>query len=138
MVRQTVYTSRLMVPPTKRAEFLSDIRDVSRRNNHARSITGGLLIAADLVIQFVEGPDDSVSMLMATLGADERHAGIEILHDAVAPERDMPEWTMAIRDVTDSTISTQQIHGLVSDYRRSFRFRMNDLLLIIRAHLDLE
>lgn len=138
MVRQMVYTSRLTVPLASRAAFLNEIRATSLRNNPPRGITGGLLIAADLVVQLVEGPRDSISTLMATLRADERHAGIEVVHDTVSPERDMPEWAMAVRDVTDSATSTQQIHKLVDDYRRSFRFRMNDLLLLMRARLDLD
>mgnify|MGYP000442049530 CR=1 FL=1 len=138
MVRQMVYTSRLTVPLAKRAAFLSEISDTSLRKNPPRGITGGLLIASDLVVQFVEGPQDSISTLMATLRADERHAGIEVVHDAVSAERNMPEWAMAVRDVTDSPTSIQQIHTLVEDYRRSFRFRMNDLLLLMRSRLDLE
>jgi len=133
-----VYTSRPTVPPPKRAAFPSEISDTSLRKNPPRGITGGLLIASDLVVQLVEGPQDSISTLMATLRADERHAGIEVVHDAVSAERNMPEWAMAVRDVTDTPTSIQQIHTVVEDYRRSFRFRRNDLLMLMRSRLDLE
>jgi hypothetical protein len=138
MIRQVVYTSTLTVPSQKRAQFLSDIRAVSQKKNTPRGITGALLIAGDLVVQFIEGSDASLSALLASLRADPRHTGLEIIHDSIVSVPDMPEWAMAIRDMTGAEDSAQQIHEIVHTYRRSFLFQIHDLLLIVRTQLEFE
>lgn len=74
----------------------------SRRRNPAVGITGLLVFGSGVFFQWLEGPRDSVTALMATLKADPRHdTVVELSANEEVRERLFPEWDMEFVESTD-------------------------------------
>lgn len=90
---------------------VAKIIDVSRRKNPEQGITGLLVFGSGIFFQWLEGPRDNVTRLMATIDADSRHHNV--VHLSVTDEvreRMFPDWDMElvtgedIRDVLDDAL----------------------------------
>lgn len=81
------------------------ILDSARRRNSAQGITGLLVFGSGIFFQWLEGPRDNVTQLMATLKTDPRHDTIvELTADEEVRERLFPNWDMefvAAGDIRD-------------------------------------
>jgi hypothetical protein len=117
-------------------EMLATIRP----KNEALGVTGMLLYSGGNIIQAIEGPDDVVDELYATIEADPRHRGVlQLLRDPVE-ERAFPDWSMGFQRLTDrelevegfspylreriqpgSETSTDSAHRLLDTFRQSMR-----------------
>ena len=74
----------------------------SRRRNPAVGITGLLVFGSGVFFQWLEGPRDSVTALMATLKADPRHdTVVELSANEEVRERLFPEWDMEFVESAD-------------------------------------
>ena len=91
---------------------VAKIIDISRRKNPEQGITGLLVFGSGLFFQWLEGPRDNVTRLMATIDSDQRHNNV--VHLSVtyeARERMFPDWDMElvtgedIRDVLDDALN---------------------------------
>lgn len=85
-----------------------DIADVeriiasARRHNPAAGITGLLVFGSGVFFQWLEGPRDSVTALMATLRSDPRHdTVVELSANEEVRERLFPDWDMEFVESTD-------------------------------------
>ncbi len=94
---QVIYTSCPCESFTPAA--LSDVMDVSRRNNLRHDITGILLHTEDQILQVVEGPQEAVLQLMERIRADTRHEDLRIILAHTVARRDFGEWNMALREM---------------------------------------
>ena len=83
---------------------LSEILELSRRNNQQLDITGLLLYAEGNIIQILEGDKDEVEALYKKIGQDERHERITRLFAGHSDSRIFTEWSMAYQRMTLSTI----------------------------------
>ena len=90
---------------------VATIIDISRRKNPEQGITGLLVFGSGIFFQWLEGPRDNVTRLMATIDADQRHNNV--VHLSVTDEvreRMFPDWDMElvtgedIRDVLDDAL----------------------------------
>lgn len=91
------------------------IIETSRRRNHERHITGLLVFGSGIFFQWLEGPRDHVTQLMATLKADPRHENVVPLSESEeVRERLFSDWDMErvspddIRDVLEDALSTAE------------------------------
>ena len=74
----------------------------SRRHNPARGITGLLVFGSGIFFQWLEGPRDNVTELMATLKTDPRHENVVSLSTTEeVRERLFPDWDMELVTATD-------------------------------------
>jgi Sensors of blue-light using FAD len=74
----------------------------SRRHNPARGITGLLVFGGGIFFQWLEGPRDNITELMATLKTDPRHENVVALSTTEeVRERLFPEWDMELVTATD-------------------------------------
>ncbi len=89
------------------------IIDISRRKNPEQGITGLLVFGSGIFFQWLEGPRDNVTRLMATIDGDKRHNNV--VHLSVSDEvreRMFPDWDMElvtgedIRDVLEDALDT--------------------------------
>ncbi|HXZ70515.1 MAG TPA: BLUF domain-containing protein, partial [Streptosporangiaceae bacterium] len=56
---------------------------------------GALLISGDWFAQTLEGDEDTVRALFATIERDSRHERVSVLEDQTAPGRVFARWAMA-------------------------------------------
>ena len=84
------------------AAAIDRIVEVSQRNNPALGITGLLVFGGGVFFQWLEGPRDSVTGLMAKLPSDARHQDIVILSASEDSHvRLFPQWAMELVNTTD-------------------------------------
>jgi hypothetical protein len=95
MIYSLVYVSSAVELFTN--DELEALLDKSRKNNHARDVTGMLLYKDGNFMQFLEGPRENVTALSEKIGADPRHRGMMVLLEEEKPERQFSEWSMGFK-----------------------------------------
>jgi Sensors of blue-light using FAD len=92
---------------------LQRIIETARRSNARQGITGMLVFGSGIFFQWLEGPRDNVTALMALLRKDPRHENIvELSADEHVEERMFPDWDMElvtsdhIREVLDDALGS--------------------------------
>jgi hypothetical protein len=91
-LHQIVYISRFRQRPTEQ-ELTALLKQV-RAKNEALGITGILLYADGRVVQVLEGKEQAVREMYATVCHDLRHHQIVTLVDTAVPGRQFADWTM--------------------------------------------
>ncbi|OUE07395.1 hypothetical protein C5B94_14890 [Clavibacter michiganensis] len=101
-MRTTVYTSTATRHLTD--DDLAELLGQCVRNNERAGLTGLLLHRDGRFMQVLEGPDDAVEAVFATIAADPRHTDVRQLLDERITARRFPAWSMGFRTVDDSTV----------------------------------
>src|SRR6476469_8809024 len=84
----------------EQAELLELLRK-SQRNNAKREITGILLYHHNQFFQVLEGPEDAVRAVYATISQDPRHQSVMKLYEERPEERLFANWTMGFLPAED-------------------------------------
>ncbi len=92
MFRHIAYVSHSIVPPE--ANILSDILEVSRRNNERDGISGVLMYHDELFFQVLEGEDRVVEQCYERICSDPRHSGISETLNETVEVRSFTDWLM--------------------------------------------
>lgn len=95
-----IYRSRSLLPedPKEGEAELAEILRVARQNNQKQGVTGALILYQEKgrFAQVLEGPEDTVKSLIASIKKDPRHDSIEIREAGDAPARLFTRWAMAL------------------------------------------
>jgi len=94
-VFRLIYRSWNRIAPEHRKTELGGLFSVARSKNKRLSITGALLISGDWFAQALEGDEEAVRALFATIERDSRHERISVLEDRTVPGRVFGRWAMA-------------------------------------------
>lgn len=92
VVFSTVYTSAETAPFD--GDDLTRLLTQSRSANEALGVTGVLLYRQGRFVQYLEGDEATVRMLVDRIEADPRHRGFRVLVDDEHDSRYFPQWTM--------------------------------------------
>jgi hypothetical protein len=88
---QLIYSSR---PFGFDDTILSQILLTARRNNANAHITGCLICRADLYLQLLEGPDEAINRLYASIEEDDRHLEVTRRMARETDTRLFGQWAM--------------------------------------------
>ena len=93
-----LYVSRSLIPQEgpDEARALEAIVETAAERNLACRLTGALVHAGGSFAQWLEGPDEEVAQVMASIEADRRHAEVAIVHRAPAAARRFAAWSMVL------------------------------------------
>jgi blue light- and temperature-responsive anti-repressor len=91
-----LYFSRCRIDISDAAGFshLTQILDVSDRNNKARGITGALVFDSNWFVQALEGAADEVWSTFKKVERDKRHSDVSFLEMTKVPSRRFGNWWM--------------------------------------------
>ncbi len=113
LLYNVVYCSRAAASVDDAA--VDRIIETSRRRNPERHITGLLVFGSGIFFQWLEGPREHVTQLMATLKTDPRHEDVVSLSESEEMrERLFSDWDMErvspddIRDVLEDALGTAE------------------------------
>ena len=95
MLTQLMYHSRESSPFSESG--LISLLEQSRRRNAASGITGLLLYGAGQFIQVLEGPDEAVADVFASITRDFRHRELMVLLEEAIEYRAFADWSMGFR-----------------------------------------
>mgnify|MGYP003865398465 CR=1 FL=1 len=94
MIYQLIYRSRANIEVSPL--ILASIGDVAETRNAKLGITGLLCHSGGTFYQLIEGPRDSVELLMEKIAVDNRHSEIEVIQRREIANREFGDWAMAI------------------------------------------
>ena len=95
----------------------------ARRCNPEHGITGLLVFGSGVFFQWLEGPRDTVTALMALIRADARHQNVVLLSEVEeVRERLFPDWDMEL-------VTTDSIRDVLVDALDSARDEHNAAVL---------
>ena len=107
LLYNVVYCSR--AAPQIDAAAVARIVATAQQHNARQGITGMLVYGGGIFFQWLEGPRDSVTRLMARLHTDPRHHHVvELTAAEEVRERMFPEWHM-------EQVSADDIRGVLVD-----------------------
>ncbi len=103
----------------------------ARRCNPEHGITGLLVFGSGIFFQWLEGPRDTVTALMALIRADVRHENVVLLSEVEeVRERLFPDWDMEL-------VTTDSIRDVLVDALESARDEHNAAALgLLLEQLD--
>jgi hypothetical protein len=91
---------------------LTEILNVSRKNNLDHNITGMLLYAEGTFIQVLEGAEEDVKLTYHNITKDDRHKNLIKLVSAPLEKRAFPEWSMGFAAIDKETLN--ELKGYIS------------------------
>ncbi len=104
MLYQIMYSSQATVPMT--AAALEEILADARAGNQARNVTGALVYADGVFFQIIEGEQDVVLTLLASIASDSRHKDLKVFYEAEVDARSFASWRMAYLSASAGQMSS--------------------------------
>ena len=90
-LKQVIYVSE---KTDTSSDSLTDIYDISQKNNSDSGISGCLLIGSNSYLQLLEGPDSAVDKLYSKIKMDSRHKKVKKLFEEHIEEKSFSSWSM--------------------------------------------
>ena len=90
-LKQVIYVSQ---KTDTSSNSLTDIYDISQRNNSENGISGCLLIGSNSYLQLLEGPDLAVENLYSKITKDSRHKKVKKLFEQHIDKKLFSSWSM--------------------------------------------
>ena len=90
-LKQVIYVSE---KTDTSPDSLTDIYDISQKNNSDNGISGCLLIGSNSYLQLLEGPALVVEKLYSKIKLDIRHKKVKKLYDKQIEEKLFSSWSM--------------------------------------------
>ena len=90
-LKQVIYASE---KTDTSSDSLTDIYDISQKNNLESGISGCLLIGSNSYLQLLEGPDSAVENLYSKIKMDSRHKKVKKLFEQHIEEKSFSSWSM--------------------------------------------
>ena len=90
-LKQVIYVSE---KTDTSSDSLTDIYDISQKNNSESGISGCLLIGSNSYLQLLEGPDSAVENLYSKIKMDRRHKKVKKLFEQHIEEKLFSSWSM--------------------------------------------
>ena len=90
-LKQVIYVSEIT---DTSSDSLTDIYDISQKNNFQSGISGCLLIGSNSYLQLLEGPKSAVENLYSKIQVDSRHKKVKKLFEQHIEEKLFPSWSM--------------------------------------------
>ena len=90
-LKQVIYVSE---KTDTSSNSLTDIYDISQKNNSESGISGCLLIGSNSYLQLLEGPDSAVENLYSKIKMDSRHKKVKKLYEQHIEEKLFSSWSM--------------------------------------------
>lgn len=94
-VTSLLYVSNSLLERSDEERALDDIVATALSRNAALSVTGALLFTRRHFAQVLEGSENAVEELMASIRKDKRHHVIDVIEVVEIEKRRFPDWSMA-------------------------------------------
>ena len=105
-----LYVSRSRLPENTAAEQLRTILDVSAQRNRRQDLTGALIYTGTHFAQILEGPEQGVAAVMASIAVDLRHEEVAVMQREAIYGRSFASWGMGL--IAHDTAIAQQIRSV--------------------------
>ena len=107
-LKQVIYVSE---KTDTSSDSLTDIYDISQKNNRESGISGCLLIGSNSYLQLLEGPDIAVENLYSKIKMDSRHKKVKKLFAQHIEEKLFSSWSMKFAPFNNLEWSNQEFNS---------------------------
>ncbi|MEP7182776.1 MAG: BLUF domain-containing protein [Betaproteobacteria bacterium] len=135
---QIMYSSQATATMT--VADLEKILSDARTGNQTRGVTGALVYVDGVFFQILEGDEDVVRKLMASIASDTRHRSVKVVHEAEVDVRAFDSWSMAYLSPTAGEMSawaglpaTASVEELLAEVDRDPRRVPRILVNVLKA-----
>lgn len=108
-MEQLIYVST--AHPSLDGGGVFDIVNHSSRRNSSRGVSGFLIFANGLFLQYIEGPAAALDALMVDLEGDPRHHSITVIDRRPSEKRAFATWTMKRVNPAEDTSAARELLG---------------------------
>ena len=102
MLKSLIYISSSVSVMNKTE--LSNILNVSRKNNDPLDITGILVYYDGTFVQVLEGKQEAVDLIFSKILFDDRHKNVTLLNEEMIDQREFGAWEMSFRFLTTDEV----------------------------------
>lgn len=95
-LKTLLYVSESLLRLPEEAGRLRNILEVSRPRNASLDVTGTLVAVRGHFAQVLEGPDDAVAAIMASVSRDPRHRRVTTVLEHPVAHRQFEAWSMCL------------------------------------------
>ena len=129
-----IYASTSELPVQRIGAEIDDIVSASAPRNATLDVTGVLIFARCRFAQYLEGPQDAIEELMASILRDPRHRDIMTLSYGAHDRRAFGNWALAYRG--GSTFIAEQIAFAINDVTGNAEGGVDRLVEIMREFVS--
>lgn len=115
-LRRVVYHSVSLMS----RDGLDALLQQARVSNAELGITGALMHWSNEIVQVLEGPDEPLSYLLATIRHDRRHKHFNLLSSGLVEHRQFGDWLMASAELQPDDFAAV-VAGFAGDEDRTLR-----------------
>lgn len=90
-----LFVSRSLLGRAEQPCEFDAIVATTMRNNGWLKLSGALVSSGDWFAQLIEGPEESVDLMVDRIAADPRHTGMRVVCRTRRHERRLPAWRVA-------------------------------------------
>jgi hypothetical protein len=90
-----LYVSRCRLPSAWAPKAIRDIVAISRARNSGLNVTGALLFTGSRFAQYLEGAQEAIEQLQASIRRDPRHHAVSTVDENEAATRRFGDWSLA-------------------------------------------
>lgn len=90
-----LFVSRSLLGQVEHAREFDSIVTTTMRNNDWLKLSGAIVSTGAWFAQLIEGPEDSVDLMIDRIAADPRHTGMRIVCRSRRADRRLPAWRVA-------------------------------------------
>lgn len=126
-----LFVSRSLLGRAEYAREFDSIVATTMRNNDGLKLSGALVSTGGWFAQLIEGPEDSVDMMIARIAADPRHRDMRIVCRSCRRDRRLPAWRVAYAGPSRFVETAIQSVAEATDDTDEHRARVARLLAIV-------
>lgn len=113
--------------PMSHAELVELVSRAARKNTEL-GVTGVLTTSGRLFFQVLEGPDDVVDSLFATIAKDDRHTDVMLIREERGIDhRLFPDWSMRAVMLDAGSVEALEPLRAILETAAQMQARLNDL-----------
>lgn len=125
-----VYVSKSLLPIGQASAEIQSIVEVATARNAAAGVTGALLFTGTRFAQMLEGDEEAVLAIMASIAADERHCDVVIIDQGPAAARCFADWSLVY--VGHSTFASGIVERALAESGQSDGYALRNLIRLLR------
>ena len=94
-MHRLLYVSESTAEPSKKDLMIEQLVAQAQVKNAQINVTGALIFTGSHFAQVLEGPSETLHILMASINNDRRHTNVVLVDKFPVPSRLFPSWDMA-------------------------------------------
>lgn len=131
MFTMLMYVSKSCLAKLDEAREIENIVSLSVQRNGQLQVRGALVFTERHFAQVLEGPKDSVDMLMNSINRDPRHEQVTVVGESVTDDYRFPNWTLAYHG--GASFMDQQVASLLRERDAEYKDDAAKLYFLIRS-----